>query len=96
MKLVPVSLPQSVKKTQRENSQDDCNPKPKSHADNALRLTGKKLWDHPEVELPLLDPPLEVDSKTPVADALIRRLQDEKEKQEGMWEAAQRIKIQLP
>lgn len=92
VKLVPVSLPQSVKKTQRENSQDDCNPKPKSHADNALRLTGKKLWDHPEVELPLLDPPLEVDSKTPVADALIRRLQDEKEKQEVVTKSHTRIR----
>lgn len=44
------------------------------------RSTRSKLWDPPEEDLPLLDSPLEVDSETPVADALIRRLQD-KEKE---------------
>ncbi|XP_061591059.1 protein ELYS [Cololabis saira] len=47
------------------------------------RPTRSQLWDHPEEDLPLLDSPLEVDSETPVADALIKRLQDEEEKQEG-------------
>lgn len=40
-------------------------------------MTKSKLWDPPEEDLPLLDSPLEVDSETPVADALIKRLQDE-------------------
>ncbi|XP_026234156.1 protein ELYS isoform X3 [Anabas testudineus] len=51
---------------------------------NSRRPTRSKLWDHPEEDLPLLDSPLEVDSETPVADALIKRLQDEEEKQEGV------------
>lgn len=41
------------------------------------RSTRSKLWDPPEEDLPLLDSPLEVNSETPVADALIKRLQDE-------------------
>ncbi|XP_053284678.1 protein ELYS isoform X2 [Pleuronectes platessa] len=49
---------------------------------NSRRPTRSKLWDNPEEDLPLLDSPLEVDSEIPVADALIKRLQDE-EKQEG-------------
>uniref|UniRef100_A0A4W6FWV7 AT-hook containing transcription factor 1 n=1 Tax=Lates calcarifer TaxID=8187 RepID=A0A4W6FWV7_LATCA len=49
---------------------------------NSRRPTRSKLWNHPEEDLPLLDSPLEVDSETPVADALIKRLQDEEEKQE--------------
>ena len=57
---------------------------------NSRRPTRSKLWDPPEEDLPLLDSPLEVDSETPVADALIKRLQDEEEKQEGMYEAANR------
>lgn len=40
-------------------------------------------WVHPEEDFPLLDSPLEVDSETPIADALIKRLQDEEQKQEG-------------
>ncbi|CAL8351775.1 unnamed protein product [Merluccius merluccius] len=50
------------------------------------RRTRNKLWEHSEEDLPFLDPPLEVDSQTPVADALIKRLKDEEEK-EGvlMW-----------
>lgn len=51
---------------------------------SSRRTTRSKLWDHPVEDLPLLDSPLEVDSETPVADALIKRLQDEEEKQEGM------------
>ncbi|KAM7014950.1 uncharacterized protein ahctf1 [Tautogolabrus adspersus] len=73
VKLVAVSLPQSDE------------PELNSHAarTNSHRPTRSKLWDHPEEDLPLLDSPLEVDSETPVADALIKRLQDEEEKQEG-------------
>lgn len=59
----------------------------KSHRASSLRSTRSKLWDHPEEDLPLLDSPLEVDSEIPVADALIRRLQDEEEK-EGVYKAA--------
>lgn len=62
---------------------------------NSHRPTRSKLWDHPEEDLPLLDSPLEVDSETPVADALIKRLQDEEEKQEGIYEATSRYKIEL-
>ena len=54
-------------------------PTPGSH-----RLTRSRLWEQAEEDLPFLDPPLEVDSQTPVADALIKRLQDEEE-QEGGW-----------
>lgn len=53
---------------------------------SSLQPKRGKLWDHPEEELPLLTSPLEVDSQTPVADALIRRLQDEEEKEEGTFE----------
>lgn len=59
----------------------------KSRRASSLRSARSKLWDHPEEDLPLLDSPLEVDSETPVADALIRRLQDEEEK-EGACQAA--------
>lgn len=65
----------------------------KSGRTNSLRPTRSKLWDHPEEDLPLLDSPLEVDSEIPVADALIKRLQDEEEKKEGMYEAAYGLKI---
>lgn len=61
---------------------------------NSRHPTRSKLWDHPEEDLPLLDSPLEVDSETPVADALIKRLQDEEEKQEGTCEAAYRPEIE--
>lgn len=93
VKLVPVSLPQSVRKkrgdTITENikeSEDLLEPELSKTASrtNSRRPTRSKLWDHPEEDLPLLDSPLEVDSETPVADALIRRLQDEEQKQEGV------------
>ncbi|KAJ3593601.1 hypothetical protein NHX12_005935 [Muraenolepis orangiensis] len=45
------------------------------------RLTRNKLWTHSDEDHPFLDPPLEVDSQTPVADALIKRLKDEEEKE---------------
>nr|XP_057945294.1 protein ELYS [Doryrhamphus excisus] len=47
------------------------------------RTTRGQLWDHPEEDLFLLASPLEVDSETPIADALIKRLRDEEEKREG-------------
>ena len=60
---------------------------------NSLQRTTRKLWDQPEEDLPLLDSPLEVDSETPVADALIKRLKDEEEKQEGTCEAVCRLNM---
>ncbi|XP_040891235.1 protein ELYS [Toxotes jaculatrix] len=84
--------PQSAKKTKREataenikESEDLLESEHNSNASraNSRRPTRSKLWDHPEEDLPLLDSPLEVDSETPVADALIKRLQDEEDKQEG-------------
>lgn len=92
VKLVPVSLPQSARKKRGETitenmkaDEDVLEPKLNSIAGrtNSRRPTRSKLWDHPEEDLPLLDSPLEVDSETPVADALIKRLQDEEQKQEG-------------
>lgn len=92
VKLVPISLPQSARKTRgdtisknRKDSEAVLEPELKSNTDrtNSLRQSRSKLWDPPEEDLPLLDSPLEVDSETPVADALIKRLQDEEEKQEG-------------
>lgn len=88
MKLVPVSLPQSAKKTRRdmiaENIKESEDLLESELNSNSRRPTRSKLWNHPEEDLPLLDSPLEVDSETPVADALIKRLQDEEEKQEGV------------
>ncbi|XP_055088537.1 protein ELYS [Periophthalmus magnuspinnatus] len=81
VKLVPVSLPQSVKR-RVEKGQDQPKPEPKSES-NAFRKAKKKLWDKPEEEeQPLLDPHLEVNSETAVEDALFKRLQDEEQKQE--------------
>lgn len=99
VKLVPVSLPQSTRKREKREETITKNikesgvllePELNSNAGctNSHPLTRNKLWDHAEEDLPLLDSPLEVDSETPVADALIRRLQDEEEKQEGMYDAA--------
>ncbi|XP_069549840.1 protein ELYS isoform X2 [Brachyistius frenatus] len=84
--------PQSIRKTRAEpitentkESEDLLEPELNRNAPqtNSRRLTRSKLWYHPEEDLPLLDSPLEVDSETPVADALIKRLQDEEKKQEG-------------
>lgn len=77
----PVSLPQSTKKAKREtvneaNKEDEIVQEPKSNR-SSLQPRRGKLWDHPGEELPILTTPLEVDSETPVADALIKRLQDE-------------------
>ncbi|XP_029934551.1 protein ELYS isoform X2 [Myripristis murdjan] len=80
--------PQSTKKTDEKMTENKDPPEPTHNSDappiaSSRRLTRSKLWNHPEEDLPLLDTPLEVDSKTPVADALIKRLQDEEEKEEG-------------
>lgn len=92
MKLVPVSIPQSARKTRGETITENIKksgvllePELNSNAGrtNLRRPTRTKLWDHPEEDHPLLDSPLEVDSETPVADALIKRLQDEEDKPDG-------------
>uniref|UniRef100_A0A3Q3N1S9 AT hook containing transcription factor 1 n=1 Tax=Mastacembelus armatus TaxID=205130 RepID=A0A3Q3N1S9_9TELE len=83
--------PQITKKIRGRTTAENINesedlPEPKLNSNarstSACRPTRNKLWDHPEEDLPLLDSPLEVDSETPVADALIKRLQDEEQKQE--------------
>ncbi|KAJ4947345.1 hypothetical protein JOQ06_009381 [Pogonophryne albipinna] len=83
--------PQSSRKTIRETITDNIKESgdllepevnSKTSRSNARRSTRTKLWDYPEEDHPLLDSPLEVHSETPVADALIKRLQDEREKQE--------------
>ncbi|KAM9409274.1 uncharacterized protein ahctf1 [Pholidichthys leucotaenia] len=97
VKLVPMSLPHRARKltggttrgsvTESEDlhkSEQTKNPRQSPR----YRSARSKLWDHPEEDLPLLDTPLEVDSNTPVADALIRRLKDEQEKQGGGLTAA--------
>lgn len=83
-----MSLPQSVRKVSSETVESEALLKVKRSASQTSprRTTRSKLWDHPDEELPLLDSPLEVNSATPVADALIKRLQDE-EKREGTYEA---------
>ncbi|XP_037546575.1 protein ELYS [Nematolebias whitei] len=91
VKIVPVSFPQSNRKTKQTIPEKikgiENLSEPELHKNagqkSSRRTTRSKLWDHPVEDLPLLDSPLEVDSETPVADALIKRLQDEKEKQEG-------------
>ncbi|KAM4593025.1 uncharacterized protein ahctf1 isoform 2-T5 [Odontesthes bonariensis] len=82
--------PQSIRKMRGETitenvkeSEDQHESELNRNQTNSRRPTRSKLWDHPEEDLPLLDSPLEVDSETPVADALIKRLQDEEEKHEG-------------
>ncbi|KAM8893456.1 protein ELYS isoform 2-T3 [Spinachia spinachia] len=82
VKLVPVLLPQSARKMRGETTVENIK-EPELNSSNSLRPTRSKLWDHLEEEHPLLDSPLEVDSETPVADALIKRLQDEEAKDEG-------------
>lgn len=67
-------------------SDKESEHRPEPELTNSRRPTRSKLWDHPEEDLPLLDSPLEVDSETPVADALIKRLQAEEEEQEGVCE----------
>ncbi|XP_058484835.1 protein ELYS [Solea solea] len=86
VKLVPVSLPQSAKKmrqattTENTNEGDDLHESEQnrnaSHS-SSRRPARSKLWNDTEEDRPLLNSPLEVDSETPVADALIKRLQQE-------------------
>lgn len=93
----PGRLSQSTKKMKRrtgnENRRDDGGAPDPESLRSSLRPKRGRLWDHPEEELPLLPSPLEVDSETPVADALIKRLQDEEEKQEGTFEIAGTLKV---
>lgn len=86
LKLVPTSFPQSTRRLRGDASTEnlkgdetlpELEPSSKSARAYSLRMTKSKLWDPPEEDLPLLDSPLEVDSEMPVADALIKRLQDE-------------------
>ncbi|XP_038147015.1 protein ELYS isoform X1 [Cyprinodon tularosa] len=89
--LVPLSLPQSTRKKRQEAAIEVKESKSPLKSDsnkstsqsNSRRPTRSRLWGHTEEDRPLLDSPLEVDSETPVADALIKRLEDEEEKQEG-------------
>lgn len=67
----------STENLKGDESLPELEPSSKSARAYSLRMTKSKLWDPPEEDLPLLDSPLEVDSETPVADALIKRLQDE-------------------
>ncbi|XP_013872655.1 protein ELYS [Austrofundulus limnaeus] len=79
-KMKKVTIPEEIKGNEKlPELEADKNAGQKS----SRRTTRSKLWDHPVEDLPLLDSPLEVDSETPVADALIKRLQDEEEKREG-------------
>ncbi|CAN9506935.1 unnamed protein product [Ophioblennius macclurei] len=92
VKLAPLSLPQSLSKMRpgtipenRREKVDLLKPqldKKASQTPNTRRTTRGKLWDRPEEVLPRLDPPLEVTSEFPVADALIKRLQDEEMEEE--------------
>ncbi|KAK9542587.1 hypothetical protein VZT92_000434 [Zoarces viviparus] len=83
VKLVPLLLPQSARKIRGETVTHNLKGSGEPELNNFRRPTRSKLWNHPEEDHPLLDSPLEVDSETPVADALIKRLQDEDEKEEG-------------
>lgn len=79
--------------TVHEKRKEAGTPQDPESMRSSLRSKRSKLWDHPEEELPLLMSPLEVDSETPVADALIRRLQDEEEKEEGTVEIVCTLKM---
>lgn len=66
----------------RDNEEEEEALQEPRSSRRSLRPRSIKLWDHPEEELPLLASPLELHSET-VADALIKRLQDEKEDGDG-------------
>ncbi|XP_056268602.1 protein ELYS isoform X2 [Pseudoliparis swirei] len=72
-------FPQSARKMRGTDNIKE----PELNSNSSRRPTRSKLWDPPEEDLPLLDSPLEVDSETPVADALIKRLKDEEERDEA-------------
>ncbi|XP_011607981.2 protein ELYS isoform X2 [Takifugu rubripes] len=93
---------QSTKKAKREtvneaSKEDEIVQEPKSNR-SSLQPRRGKLWDHPEEALPILTTPLEVDSETPVADALIKRLQDEEGliKTKGSTKPSEQISSVLP
>ncbi|XP_038823070.1 protein ELYS-like [Salvelinus namaycush] len=73
-----VDPPRSLRKTRGEGTAEKTKDAPVSFC----RPTRSRLWNHQEEDLPLLETPLEVDSGTPVADALIKRLHDEEAKRE--------------
>ncbi|XP_028257468.1 protein ELYS isoform X2 [Parambassis ranga] len=79
--------PQSVRKmrgeTIPENTKHEDLLEPELNKNAPQTDYHHTSWVHPEEDFPLLDSPLEVDSETPIADALIKRLQDEEQKQEG-------------
>ncbi|XP_061621827.1 protein ELYS isoform X4 [Phyllopteryx taeniolatus] len=72
--------PQSATKMEASISDAVDELAPSSNTAYRRRTARGKLWDHPEEDLFLLHTPLEADSEAPVADALIKRLQDEEEK----------------
>ncbi|KAK6304226.1 hypothetical protein J4Q44_G00248120 [Coregonus suidteri] len=73
-----VTPPRSRRKTRVEGTAEKTKDAPVSFC----RPTRSSLWNHQEEDLLLLETPLEVDSGTPVADALIQRLRDEEAKRE--------------
>lgn len=85
---VCLSLPQSAtKKSETLTADGDPLEVNRVSARASLRrATRSNLWAQPEDDLLLLGWPLEVTSETPVADALIKRLQDEEGKQDGMFD----------
>ncbi|XP_029000032.1 protein ELYS isoform X3 [Betta splendens] len=95
------ALPQSTRTTRGKKRTENMNENEDLHVAevnssasraNSRRPTRSKLWDHQEENLLLLDSPLEVDSQTPVADALIKRLQDEEVKREGAVELSKVVR----
>ncbi|XP_047436252.1 protein ELYS isoform X2 [Mugil cephalus] len=78
--------PQSVRKVRGETVENEelLEVRRSASQPSPRRTTRSKLWDHPDEELPLLDSPLEVNSETPVADALIKRLQDEEKREDDV------------
>ncbi|KAL0969320.1 hypothetical protein UPYG_G00225540 [Umbra pygmaea] len=70
----------TVEKTKDAPTATTVLPQEPTPLSGSRRLTRSRLWNHQEDDLLLLETPLEVDSTTPVADALIQRLRDEEAK----------------
>ncbi|XP_041703782.2 protein ELYS [Coregonus clupeaformis] len=83
--VVSLTPPRSRRKTRGEGTAEKT-PSALALDDPPLsgyrRPTRSRMWNHQEEDLPLLETPLEMDSVTPVADALIQRLRDEEAKRE--------------
>ncbi|XP_077568926.1 protein ELYS isoform X2 [Stigmatopora nigra] len=75
--------PQSAIKS--EENIGDGGQEPKKRSVGRPRKNRNKLWDNPQEEVLLLPTPLEVDSETPVAEALIKRLQDKEGTEQGVF-----------